>query len=128
LKTPLKTPPDLDAVFVRLRSILAPYAKRMAVKHDTPTYYYLETKTPFYKGKPGFFAAVRKGKNYVSFHLMVLYTCPDMIGGVSPALRPRMQGKACFNFTRIDRELFAELKRLTAAGAKRFTAMRAGLT
>ena len=31
-----------------------------------------------------------------------------------PELRRRMQGKACFNFTRVDEALFAELATLTA--------------
>jgi hypothetical protein len=113
-------PAGFDAVFDRLRAILVPYAQRLAVKEDTPSYYYLETKTAVYKGKPGFFAAVRKGKNYVSFHLMALYTFPETLASVSPALRQRMQGKSCFNFTQIDEHLFAELERLTADGAKRF--------
>jgi hypothetical protein len=121
MKTPTKKSADPDAVFARLRAILVPYAQRLAVKEDTSTYYYLETKTAVYKGKPGFFSAVRIGKNYVTFHLMALYTFPEMLESVSPALRQRMQGKACFNFTQIDEELFAELERLTAAGAKRFT-------
>jgi hypothetical protein len=73
-KTPPKKPADFDVVFARLRSILVPYAQRLEVKEDTSAYYYLETKTAVYKGKPGFFAAVRKGKNYVSFHLMAC-TC-----------------------------------------------------
>jgi hypothetical protein len=71
---------------------------------------------------------VRKGKNYVSFHLMALYTFPETIDGVSPALRRRMRGKACFNFTRIDEELFAELQRLTAASAKEFGVKMTRLT
>jgi hypothetical protein len=128
MKPPPTKPADFDAVFTRLRSILLPYGKRLAVKEDTPTCYYLETKTTVYKGKPGFFAAVRKGKSYVSFHLMGLYTFPEMLKSVSPALRRRMQGKSCFNFTQIDEELFAELKRLTAASAKGFAEKPARLT
>jgi hypothetical protein len=32
---------------------------------------------------------------------------------MSPGLRKRMQGKSCFNFTKLDEELFAELAVLT---------------
>jgi hypothetical protein len=32
---------------------------------------------------------------------------------MSPALKKRMQGKACFNFTEVDPALFRELKQLT---------------
>ena len=35
---------------------------------------------------------------------------------MSPALKQRMQGKACFNFKRIDPELFAELGEITRRG------------
>jgi len=128
MPAPAKKPTDFDAVFSRLRAILVPYGKRLAVKHDTSAYYYLETKTVVYKGKPGFFAAVRVGKNYVSFHLMGLYAFPDMLPRVSSALRGRMQGKACFNFTRSDDELFAELERLTAATFDKFTSKTTRLT
>ena len=51
---------------------------------------------------------------------MALYTFPEMLKSVSPALRQRMQVKSCFNFTQIDEELFAELERLTAASTRGF--------
>jgi hypothetical protein len=115
-----KKPPDFDAVFARLRAILAPHAQTLVARHDRPDYYYLETKAPLYKGRPVFFAAVRKGKGYVSFHLMPVYAYPEMRKSLSPALRKRMQGKACFNFTAVDQELFEELRQLTAEGMEGF--------
>jgi hypothetical protein len=115
-KKPPKKPPDFDAVFARLRAILAPHAQTLVARHDRPDYYYLETKAPLYKGRPVFFAAVRKGKGYVSFHLMPVYAYPEMRKSLSPGLRKRMQGKACFNFTAVDEELFEELRQLTAEG------------
>ncbi len=39
---------------------------------------------------------------------------------MSPALKKRKQGKACFNFTAVDPDCFAELSRLVAAGLKIF--------
>jgi hypothetical protein len=45
---------------------------------------------------------------------MTAYT--QSAGGMSPALKKRMQGKACFNFTAIDRELFEELEQVTERG------------
>jgi hypothetical protein len=115
-----KKPVDFDAVFARLRAILVPYARTLKAVHDQPDYYYLETKIVLYKGKPVFFAAVRKGKGYVSFHLMPVYAYPKLRATLSPTLRKRMQGKACFNFTTVDEELFEELRQLTAAGAEGF--------
>jgi hypothetical protein len=73
-----------------------------------------------YRGKPLYFAGIRTGKNYVSFHLLSLYYCPELLKGISPALKKRNQGKACFNFTAIDPECFAELSRLIAEGLKIF--------
>jgi hypothetical protein len=32
-----------------------------------------------------------------------------------------MQGMACFNFKEVDKKLFSELKKLTKAGAQRFS-------
>ena len=53
-------------------------------------------------GRPLFAAAVQIRKSYVSYHLMPVYMDPALLATVSPALRKRMQGKACFNFTTID--------------------------
>jgi hypothetical protein len=43
-----------------------------------------------------------------------------MLDGMSPGLRRRMQGKSCFNFSRVEETLFAELADLTARGIERF--------
>jgi len=120
MKTAPKKPSDFDAVFARLRAILVPFARKLKAAHDKPDYYYLETQAPLYKGRPVFFAAVRIGKGYVSFHLMPVYAYPEMRKSLSPALRKRMQGKACFNFTAVDQELFEELRQLTAEGMEGF--------
>jgi hypothetical protein len=66
-------------------------------------------------GKPLFFASVKQAKSYVGFHLMPVYVQPALLSGLSLELRRRMQGKSCFNFTRIDERLFAELDALTRA-------------
>jgi hypothetical protein len=42
---------------------------------------------------------------------------------VSPALQRRKQGKACFNFTKIDEALFEELEQLTANGIPGYRAV-----
>jgi hypothetical protein len=117
---PPKKPADFDAVFARLRSLLVPYTRTLAARHDDPDYYYLETKDILHRGRPVFFAGVRKGKSYVSFHLMPVYAYPELLKSLSPALRKRMQGKACFNFTAVDEALFEELGQLIAKGAEGF--------
>ena len=62
------------------------------------------------------FGAVNVGKRYVSYHLMCVYLAPDLLGEMSPGLRARMQGKSCFNFTKVDEALFDELSAITARG------------
>jgi hypothetical protein len=47
-----------------------------------------------------------------------------MYKGISPELKKRMQGKQCFNFAKPDAELFDELSRLAAEGAKRFAGIK----
>jgi hypothetical protein len=66
------------------------------------------------------FAAVRAGKNYVSYHLMPLYMNASLQAAISPELKQRKQGKACFNFTQPDEKLFAEIAELTRLGLESF--------
>ena len=70
--------------------------------------------------KPIGFAAVRIGQNYVSFYLMPIYMNLKLQATISPELKKRQQGKACFNFAEVDGKLFAELKSLTKAGTECF--------
>ena len=105
-----------DAVFAALKRLLEPYEKGNRVVHNTPDYYYIETVEPINRGNPLFLAAVKRGKAYVSFHLMALYGSPELVASVSPELKRRMQGKSCFNFKTVDEKLFAELAKLTKRG------------
>ena len=94
-------------VFDRLAAIFAPYRSPLVAKTDEPGNLYLETPpSPAYPSGL-FFGAVKIGKRYVSFHLMPVYVHPDLLDGISPELRKRMQGKSCFNFTRPDDALFS---------------------
>ncbi len=65
-------------------------------------------------GKELWFGAVRRGKAYVSFHLMTLHVFPALLQSIGPDLMKRMQGKTCFNFRKPEPELFAQLDALTA--------------
>lgn len=109
-----------DALFMRLAAIFTPYRPPLLARTDAPGDLYLEAppSTAYRDGL--YFGAVKIGKRYVSFHLMPVYVHPGLLDGMSPELRRRMQGKSCFNFTRTDDALFAELERLTAAGFARF--------
>jgi hypothetical protein len=109
----MPTKRDLTPVFASLRSIMAEFEPRLDVIHDDPGYYYLNTRTLGPNKHPIAFGGVRTGKAYVSYYLMPVYMAiPEM----SPALEKRMQGKACFNFTAVDEQLFDELRTLTRRG------------
>jgi hypothetical protein len=108
--------PDLNAVFTALRAIMAPYAATLDATKDDPTELYLDTRFVQKNKKPLFFGAVQIKKAYVSYHLMPVYAKPELLEGISPSLKQRMQGKSCFNFTEVDKALFKELAALTKAG------------
>jgi len=113
---------DFSATFKALRAILQPYTNRNTrVVQDKPDYYYLETTFPVMGRGPMMFACVRVGKGYVSYHLLPLYMNPSLQNKVSAELNRRKQGKACFNFSRPDEKLFAELAELTRLGFEDFT-------
>ncbi len=113
--------PDFAPVFTALCDILKPFiGKGLAVQTDKPGNYHLEAPFILHRRKPLYFAGVRTGKNYVSFHLLPAYYNAELVKSISPALKKRKQGKACFNFTQVDPECFAELGRLATDGLKEF--------
>jgi hypothetical protein len=114
---------DYTLAFASLKQVLGKVEKRLAVKTNTKTEYALVTKSPSpypqHKGQPMWFGCVRLGKAYASFHLLPLYMNPALTKTIAPALKKRMQGKACFNFKDVpEKDALAELKRLTEAGLK----------
>ena len=108
------------AVFSALRDILHRHAGALSVTADTPTLYRLEGGSHPTHRKPFPIAWVSVGKSYVGFHHMGIYARPDLLKGASNALKARMQGKSCFNFTSVDPILFAELETLTVRGFEAF--------
>jgi hypothetical protein len=108
--------PDLNAVFIELKAIMAPYTTKLDVKKDDPSELYVDTKHVQKNKKPLFFGAVQIKKSFVSFHLMPVYLRPDLLDGLSTGLKRHMQGKSCFNFAEVDKLLFKELASLTKAG------------
>ncbi|MEO6103348.1 MAG: hypothetical protein ABIP44_06880 [Pseudoxanthomonas sp.] len=85
----------------------------MSIRTDEPGNLYVELPRVNPKDKPGFFGAVQTKKSYVSYHLMPVYEDPTLLAGITDALRKKMQGKSCFNFTAEDPLLFRELDTLT---------------
>ena len=119
------THPDFQAAFEALRPILKKFESKLNVVADTKVKYYLDGAYDEKRKAPIFFGAVIIKKNYVSFHLMPLYCCPELQQTLSPALQKHKQGKACFNFKKADPALFKELAALTKNGFDRFK--KAGL-
>jgi hypothetical protein len=80
-------------------------------------------KTPWMepgKKEPAWFGAVQLKKSYVSCHLMPLYASPSLREQVPPELQKRMQGKSCFNFKKVEPELFDALEQLTTECASAY--------
>jgi len=119
-----KAAKDLPTVFAALKEILEPYEKHLHILPYKPEFYCLVTRLSVHKGKLVWFAAIRMGKNYVSYHLMPVYMNPAMQKRIPPELKKRMQGKACFNFSEVDHGLFRELAGLTRAGFEGYRAMK----
>jgi hypothetical protein len=122
IKSSAKAPkPDFEPVFAALRQMLHDFVgKDIAVQTDKPGDYHLEVPSILHRKKPLYFAGVRTNKNYVSLHLLCAYFNPELVKSISPSLKRRKQGKACFNFTQVDPLCFAELKQLAQVGLKRF--------
>lgn len=114
---------DFGPVFETLRALLRAHAERLVVLVDEPGNYSLGVPWVREDGYEGWFGGVKTGKRYVSYHLMPVYANPALLDGVSPELRKRMQGKSCFNFTRIAPELVDELGELTRRGLEHFAAL-----
>jgi hypothetical protein len=110
---------DFPLVFKQLKSILKPYAKNLTITANTPDAYSLDGPYSKKYKKPLFFGAAQIKKNYVSFYLMPVYMFPDLLKSISPELKKRMQGKSCFNFKKVEPDLFKELKQLTRLSVER---------
>ena len=111
---------DLPLVFEQLKNILRPYAESLTLKADTSDSYYLDGPYSEKWKKELFFGSAQIKKNYVSFYLIPVYMYPDLLKDISPELKKHMQGKSCFNFRKVEPELFRELADLTKEGAERF--------
>ena len=113
---------DFSSIFSQLKAIMEGYGARLQVKVDQPDNYYLDGPYSNKYKKEVFFGAVQIKKNYVSYHLMPVYMHPELLQELSPALKKRMQGKSCFNFTKLDPAILEELRVLTEKGYQSFIA------
>jgi hypothetical protein len=111
---------DFSSVFEKLKSILKPYAEKLTLKVDTSDTYYIDGPYSEKWKKQLFFGSAQVKKNYVSFYLMPVYMYPDLLNDISPELKKRMQGKSCFNFKKVEPDLFDELAVLTRKSVEKF--------
>ena len=77
------------------------YANQLDCTVDNDEELYLNTKHIQKNKKPIWFGAVQIKQRYVSYHLMPVYVNPELLKGISPELKKRMQGRSCFNFTTV---------------------------
>jgi hypothetical protein len=117
---PMPAQNDFPVVFEQLKNILKPYAQDLTVKADTADTYYLDGPYSQKWKKELFFGSAQIKKNYISFYLMPVYMYPELLKEVSLELKKHMQGKSCFNFKKVEPELFDELAILTRKGAEKF--------
>lgn len=119
--------PAFLPVFNTLREYLTSVSDRCVIKGDTETLYSLYTPPVLLPQKKSaeeqFFCAVEIKKNYVSVYVMPVYVNPDLLNGISEKLRKQMQGKSCFNFKKVDEELFAEFMELVQNSRKHYEAI-----
>jgi len=97
----------------RLAGLLHPYRDRLE-----PVEVYGQ---PFLR-RPGatkheWFAGVNRGSGVVRFSLLPMYAHPELLDGLSPALRKRKTGASLFTFVTIDDEQLAELAGLLGRAA-----------
>jgi hypothetical protein len=107
----------LAAVEARLRAIVDKYRDRLVVG----SVYGLETLTRPEAKAHDFFAFVKPGTSYVSLYLKPVYTWPDLLDDISPALRKRLQGtRTAFGFATVDEALLTELEGLVERAFRRY--------
>ncbi|HJL20158.1 MAG TPA: hypothetical protein RMH99_31115 [Sandaracinaceae bacterium LLY-WYZ-13_1] len=112
--------PKHAEAFARLTEMYRRVAEGCPTKKDTETDLIFVGPEPGPDGEEVWLGGVQWKKRYVSVHLMPVYVHPPLLDGISDALRKRMQGKSCFNFTKVDEPLFEELEALARAGLAHF--------
>ena len=115
---------DVDELFAELRPLLARHASSLVVIADEPGDFQVSTSRTGPSGTHMQFGSVQARASHVSVQLMPVASHPGLIGELSDALRGRMQGKGCFNFTpqAASPELVGELSQLVDLGLERYRA------
>jgi len=107
-------------IFQELKIIMHCYEKKLVCTDNEDNIYALYTKHMMKNKKPLYFGSVQINKAYVSYHLMPIYVFSELVDTLTPQLKKGMQGKSCFNFKLIDKELFKEIDLITAVGFEKY--------
>lgn len=113
-------PINLKLVYAALVKIMNKHEKNLKVSTDNKSNYLLTGPMSERFKKELWFGAVQVKKNYVGYHLMPVYMYADLVKEIPIELKKRMQGKSCFNFKKIDKDLFRQLAELTDKSYKTF--------
>ncbi|MCI0583790.1 MAG: hypothetical protein L0227_13040 [Chloroflexi bacterium] len=103
---------DLAAVEARLRAILEPYRGRL---EEGEIYGIPMLRRPGAKAHD-WFAGVQLADGYVKLSFLPMHGHPELLDGISPALRKRKTGASVFRFTHFDDAIATEVEALLARG------------
>lgn len=106
------------SLFEELKEIFLSVEDHLRVIRDECGHFAVDSKRP-YTAKSPYFGGVRSGRRYTAFYLMPMYVFKQLADDLSPQLRERMHGEACFNFVESDQKLFNELRALVRGSVDR---------
>lgn len=115
---------EVNTTFEKLKGILSKFESHLSLMHDKEDNYYLNTPVNAVNQKAEFFGAVQIKKSYVAYHLYPVYSHPELLNDISENLKKCMQGKSCFNFKEVDKEIFKELSNLTKASFDKYKSLK----
>src|SRR5260370_16366013 len=101
---------DLGALEARLQAVLDPYRDRLEAFeiYGVPMLRWPGTKAH------DWFAGVQRIDDAVKFNLLPMHAHPELLDGISPALRKRKPVASVFTFGELDAALLADLHALLA--------------
>lgn len=100
-----------------MRAILAPYGERL----ETGTIYGIEVLRRPGARSHAWFAGVQLVEGAVKLNFLPMHAHPELLDGISPALRRSKTGATVFRFTSLDDEVAAEVEALLAQGFEVYT-------
>lgn len=119
---------DFPVLFETLKALMLAAAPDMAVAQAsdcclTVKTRWIEART----GEPAWFGWIAIKASYVAYHLLPLYTLPELNALVPASLERKRQGKTCFAFRSVDDALLEDLRILTERLAGKEADLRAAI-